>query len=85
MRLKRLGTYTKPQRKTQHDLSEYSVDESGQIWTNNNGTYVTAYGRDIAQGSGKDATATLRDKNGAKVSIVRKKLQKFFYSNSRSF
>lgn len=78
MILKKLGFYKKPLKGTSHNLSEYSVDANGQVWSNNNDTYVTKYGRYIAQGQGQDATVTLRDDNGKKVSISRKKLVKAY-------
>lgn len=86
MILKKLGFYQKPNVKTRHDLSAYSIDEQGQVWSNNRNTYVTKYGRRIRQGEGADGVATLRDAEGKKVSIVRKKLVRaFIQDNTFSF
>lgn len=81
MELKKLGTYTKPLKKTSHDLSAYSVDQEGQVWSNNRRTYFTRYGRAIKRGEGKDGTVTLRDADGRKVSIARSKLMDAFGTN----
>lgn len=86
MILKKLGFYQKPNVKTRHDLSEYSIDEQGQVWSNNNDTYVTKYGRRIRKGEGMTRVATMRDRDGKKVSITRGKLiRAFIQDNTFSF
>lgn len=81
MELKKLGNYKKPLKGTEHDLSKYSVDSSGQVWTANEHTYFTRFGRSIRQSEGQARTVTLRDVNGKKVSISRSKLREAFVLN----
>lgn len=81
MILKKLGFYKKPLRGTSHDLTLYSVDKFGNVWSNNKKTYVTRYGKDIREGQGLSRMVTMRDYYGNKVSVSRKKLQKAFMMN----
>lgn len=84
MKLKKLGFYKKPLVGTSHDLREYAVDAQGQVWSANDDTYETRYGKEIREGQGFTAVATMRDVNGKKVSIVRKKLIAAFNENRTS-
>jgi biopolymer transport protein ExbD len=76
--LKKLGTYKKPIKGTVHNLSAYTVDETGNVFSNNKNTYVTKYGKAVRESQGKDDTVTLRDDQGVKVSISRAKLKRAY-------
>lgn len=82
MILKRLGFYQKPKKKTRHNLKNYFVDSYGNVWTMNNHTYVTKYGRRLVSSKGVDVTVTLRDEDGVKVSINRNTLIRAYCNNS---
>lgn len=79
--LKKLGTYKKPIKGTTHNLSAYTVDQNGNVFSNNKNTYVTKYGKAVREGQGKDPTVTLRDDQGIKVSITRSKLRQAYLSD----
>lgn len=82
MILKRLGFYQKPQKKTRHLLNQYFVDKYGRVWTMNQHTYFTKYGRFARTSKGLDRTVTMRDDNGKKVSISRSRLITAFHTNT---
>jgi len=79
--LKKLGFYKKPLKGTTHNLTAYTVDETGNVFSNNKKTYVTKFGKAVREGQGKDPTVTLRDDNGIKVSISRSKLREAYFSD----
>jgi hypothetical protein len=81
--LKKLGFYKKPIKGTTHFLSAYTVDETGNVFSNNKKTYVTRFGKAVRESQGKDDTVTLRDDNGVKVSISRSKLREA-YANDKT-
>lgn len=79
-KLYKLGFYVMPIKGRVVDLSQYFVDESGDLYTQNKRTHFTTYGMVLKPCSnfsykGSLLVNTLRDTLGTKVTIPRKKLQ----------
>jgi hypothetical protein len=78
----RLGDYTLPRTGETVDLSEYLIDEEGDLYSVNNDTYFTKYGTRLKQLSngaldaGGYITNSFRATNGRKVTIRRKEIKK---------
>lgn len=76
----RLGTYIMPVSKESVDLSEYFIDEEGDMYTLNDDTSFTKFGSRLVQVSnnaydaGGKRTNSFRATNGRKVTIRREHL-----------
>jgi hypothetical protein len=66
----------------QHDLSEYFIDEEGTMYSRNNDTYFTKYGKRLTKLSDNSINASgkivnsFRDKRGLKVTISRERIKR---------
>jgi len=66
----------------QHDLSEYFIDEEGTMYSRNNDTYFTKYGKRLTKLSDNSISSSgkivnsFRDKQGLKVTISRERIKK---------
>ena len=81
LKVYRLGFYVMPESKTVVDLSEYFIDEEGDIYSLNNDTYFTKYGIRLKQLSNSSFNQsgklinTFRATSGRKVTIDRQSLR----------
>lgn len=77
----RLGKYEMPNKGKSVDLSEYFMDEEGSLYSKNNDTYVTKFGKlleklsDESKNMSGNTINTLRAKDGTKVTIQRRNLE----------
>lgn len=80
VKLYRLGNYVLPVKGTIEDLSEYFIDEDGDLYSKNDDTYFTKYGvvltklSNSARDNSLRVVNSLRAKSGNKVTIARDKL-----------
>lgn len=80
LKVYRLGFYRLPSTGIMSDLSEYFIDEEGDVFSLNDDTYFTKYGIRLKQLSNGAYTNGLlvnsfRDRQGKKVTISRNKLK----------
>jgi hypothetical protein len=81
LKVYRLGFYTMPVSKIVVDLSEYFIDEEGDMYSLNNDTYFTKFGirlKQLSNGSYNQSGKlinTFRDVTGRKVTIDRQSLR----------
>lgn len=86
----RLGMYTMPKSGETVDLSQYLIDQEGDMYSLNDDTYFTKYGTRLKQLSngaidaGGYVTNSFRATNGRKVTIRRKDIKRLMHKGTLS-
>lgn len=81
LKLYSLGMFTRPQRGDTLDLSDYFIDEEGDVYSLNRDTYFTKFGMRLeilsngARNESGQIVNSFRARNGVKVTITRNKLK----------